>query len=153
MNKLNELKEKKLDNKGFSLVELIIVIAIMAILIGVLAPQYMRYVERSREATDVDAIDSVVSAVATILADPMNKSDTATITPNTNGVVTAVLKAGDAASTDGDTALKEIIPQMPTLKSSAYKKDWEITFKSNGEVNVTPKELADALGYSSPSGS
>ena len=32
---------KKMNNKGFSLVELIIVIAIMAVLIVVLAPQYL----------------------------------------------------------------------------------------------------------------
>ena len=30
--------QKKLGNKGFSLVELIVVIAIMAVLVGVLAP-------------------------------------------------------------------------------------------------------------------
>lgn len=40
------------NNKGFSLVELIIVIAIMAALIGLLAPQYIKYVEKSHSAKD-----------------------------------------------------------------------------------------------------
>lgn len=44
---------KKVNDKGFSLVELIIVVAIMAILITVLVPQYIKYVERSRNATDM----------------------------------------------------------------------------------------------------
>ena len=38
------MKKENMNNKGFSLVELIIVIAIMAILIVVLAPQYLKYV-------------------------------------------------------------------------------------------------------------
>ena len=42
-------KQKSLTNKGFSLVELIIVIAIMAVLVGVLAPQFLKYVEQSRK--------------------------------------------------------------------------------------------------------
>lgn len=51
-------------NKGFSLVELIIVIAIMAILAMVIAPAIIRYIEKSREATDIDACDEVFRAMS-----------------------------------------------------------------------------------------
>ena len=54
---------KKLNNKGFSLVELIIVIAIMAVLIAVLAPQFLRYVERSRLQSDNTAIGELANAI------------------------------------------------------------------------------------------
>lgn len=61
---------KKMNNKGFSLVELIIVIAIMAILVGVLAPQYLKYVEKSRVSADKDQLDSFYTACTTAAADP-----------------------------------------------------------------------------------
>lgn len=60
---------KKTNNKGFSLVELIIVVAIMAILIGVLAPQYIKYVEKSRISSDEQLVDQCYTAVQSALAD------------------------------------------------------------------------------------
>lgn len=59
---------KKLNNKGFSLVELIIVIAIMAILVGVMAPQLMKYIEKSRYSSDVQFFSSVDSALKVAMA-------------------------------------------------------------------------------------
>lgn len=61
---------KKMNNKGFSLVELIIVIAIMAVLIVVLAPQYLKYVEKSRNSTDVTNATEIVSALQIYASDP-----------------------------------------------------------------------------------
>ena len=68
--------KKEMNNKGFSLVELIIVIAIMAILVVVLAPQYLKYVEKSRESADLDNYQAIISAIEIYNSDPSNESVT-----------------------------------------------------------------------------
>jgi len=55
-------------NKGFSLVELIIVIAIMAILAAAIAPALIRYIDKSRKADDIAAAETVNTAVQTSLS-------------------------------------------------------------------------------------
>ena len=65
------------NNKGFSLVELIIVIAIMAILVGVMAPQLIKYIEKTNVSSDTQLCDSVKTAVTTAMMDPsvINSTD------------------------------------------------------------------------------
>lgn len=62
-------KEVRKNNKGFSLVELIVVVAIMAVLMVVLAPAMLRYVEKTRKGKDDSAASEVREAVELALAD------------------------------------------------------------------------------------
>lgn len=53
------------DNRGFSLVELIIVIAIMAIIAGLFANMYMKYVEKAKIAKQEDMAKGFYDAAET----------------------------------------------------------------------------------------
>ena len=68
------------NNKGFSLVELIIVIAIMAILVGVMAPQLIKYIEKTNVSSDTQLCDTIKSAVTTAVMDPTVLNDSASKT-------------------------------------------------------------------------
>ncbi len=74
----------KMNNKGFSLVELIVVIAIMAVLMGVLAPTLIGNIEKSRESKDLQNLDSVYQAVNQALATEAGAKEAASATTNIN---------------------------------------------------------------------
>ena len=61
MKMSEKLQEIKKDNKGFSLVELIIVIAIMAILIGIVGMNVIPQIENANKATDAQVLSAFVS--------------------------------------------------------------------------------------------
>lgn len=77
------------ENKGFSLVELIIVIAIMAILVGVMAPQLIKYIEKTNVSADVQLCDSVKTAVVIAMSDPTVLSSTDYSLNHINSILTA----------------------------------------------------------------
>lgn len=60
---------RKSKNKGFSLIELIVVIAILVVFAAVLIPSIIQYTENSRAQKDASAMDEVVNAFQLALAD------------------------------------------------------------------------------------
>ncbi len=73
---------KKLNNKGFSLVELIIVIAIMVILVVVIAPQYTKFVNNGKISADVQTADEIAVAINVAIAEGKTVSITGTNVAN-----------------------------------------------------------------------
>lgn len=63
------------NNKGFSLVELIIVIAIMAIAVGVMAPQLIKYIEKTNVSSDIQLADTIRTGVTTSIVDAEVQAD------------------------------------------------------------------------------
>ena len=145
---------KKMNNKGFSLVELIIVIAIMVVLIAVLAPQYLKYVEKSRVASDQTTIVEYINAMQVIAADPditldsaksytlTSASGASTITVSgdlaneltTQGMLDATAAAGGSLqSTAYTTASLNIV-----LSYNSTSKIWEVK-NNSGDVEVSGK--------------
>lgn len=60
---------KKMNNKGFSLIELIIVIAIMAILVAIIAPNLTKYLGKSKKKTDKKNADEIAQQLQTAITD------------------------------------------------------------------------------------
>ncbi len=67
--KLFQKRNKKLNNKGFSLVELIVVVMIIAILAVSLAPQVMKWVRNARVSADISTVGDAVNNAQTALMD------------------------------------------------------------------------------------
>ena len=143
------LNKKKKDNKGFTLVELVIVVAILAILVGLLAPQYTKYVEKSRKSADLDNMDEMVKAVQVYAVDK------AVNTTNKAAKVEARITLGNnvnvtgAAEKDVKAALGEYVPKYD--KISRESKQWSVDpyadIKIDAEGGVTasygPKDFAE----------
>lgn len=139
----------KKTNKGFSLVELIIVIAIMAILAGAIAPALIRYIDKSRKSNDVTAAKDIKTAVETALGNEYSYEYLTSASAGT-GNFTAVLEVkpgvkhtSSAAGTDNAASCIEVYT----------KADWPDTDIKNNAAAIKlsiQKEVATNIGEKMP---
>ena len=139
-----KLQAKKQDNKGFSLVELIIVIAIMAILVGIIASQVIPYMEKSRESKDISFLDTCLTSIQTAYADNECTKDIDGLTlsqmcSNADSSIKAV--GEEVAQLIGVPASTNLGTKTSSKKSKNAGADVDVTFtvKNNGgtaEVKV-----------------
>ena len=143
-----------MKNKGFSLVELIIVIAIMAILAAAIAPALIRYIDKSRRSDDVAAAETLNTGAQAALSNEEAYDEIQGVMPAAGGadVVIAEGNPGSAftivatgVSGSGATFLSEINSscsnKAPKLK---FKKDagsgkptkWSVGVSEDGKPVV-----------------
>lgn len=116
----------KKNNKGFSLVELIIVIAIMAILAGALAPALIKYINKSRRSADISNADTIRTAVQTAMSDEDAMEELMKAGDQTDASVSEL----EAITTFGGE-LKSILGDKASIKSKYFDKGNEFTVDIN----------------------
>jgi type IV pilus assembly protein PilA len=112
---------KKLNNKGFSLVELIIVIAIMAILVGVVGTQVIPYLENSRKAKDQQVISSWNTAGMSAYSNAAAKIDATAkyviVVDKKNNKVDCT---ADPSTAKGATEILNYFKQLTGMETKVY---------------------------------
>jgi len=96
---------RKLNNKGFTLVEIVIVIVIIAILAAMLVPALTQWIDKSKLKTFTSACDTIRTAVWSAAADQYAKDGTTTINNWTTVScdVGKVVQSGNGATDNDNT--------------------------------------------------
>ncbi len=143
-----------MNNKGFSLVELIVVVLIMAIIGVALAPQVIKWVNNSRVSSDNNNYDSLVSAAQLALANEdaysAATSTTYTITMAKTGttIKTASADVTDSTTDDFVVAFRAVAPEFKNVKKKEETKvaaNYTITVSDGTVVKGTTPADSSSL--------
>lgn len=100
------MKRSKKDNRGFSLIELVVVMAIMAMLVGIAGIYIFPYIRKSKEQRDVQKISAYCTDAVNAYASSAEKLDDKKIYTIT---VTKGIPKWSVDATDNDGTEVEIL--------------------------------------------
>lgn len=132
----------KKNNKGFSLVELIVVVLIMGIIAVALAPQIMKWVDKARENTDKNQIATIKSTAQSTVADYMTqdtiKAGTYKVVKDTN--VVSVGTEQNAGTNGGKTLATLLTDAMGEFPKPQEGANFYIHVTAAGKVTVDTEQ-------------
>ena len=131
----------KTNNKGFSLVELIVVIAIMAILAAVAIPTFAGFINKANVAADNDFMANLEYAIELAnAADPTFELAEYSVVVDEDGNIDSITYTEVDAATPVTVAKgsdNEIIAAVASVI------DWDYQFKATKDDTVTVKVAVD----------
>ena len=130
---------KKTNNKGFSLIELIIVIAIMAVLVAIIAPNLTKYLGKSKKNTDTKNQDEIESTLKTCITDYEMENDELL---SDGGSLTITWAASGATLSSGNATFKDIVEKAietskTKSKENSSKYAQAVIKKNSGTYKIT----------------
>lgn len=142
---------QKKDNKGFSLVELIVVVAIMAVLMGILVPTLIKNVEKSKKQKDESAIEEIRSQMQNSLADETFSSISQTLTYSGNAIHVQTPMETIQANSDVANFLADVHTNVEdyTFTSKVYKASGVTVQFIIGDEKVVCKSNASGTKFES----
>ena len=137
--------KKTTNNKGFSLIELIIVIAIMAVLVAIIAPNLTKYLGSSKKNTDKKNADELAAQIQTCITDYETENGyigacsiswSQTGASTTNATFQSMLNAAITSSTASKEVTNSYATATVALKGSTGADGYTITV-TLGNASVT----------------
>ena len=144
MNKFQKkLANRKEDNKGFSLVELIIVIAIMAILVGVVGTQVIPYIEKSRKAKDIQVLSGLCTDAMTAYSSNASTLDASKTYKITIDKTNALAVTG--GGTDDNEVLLKAFKELNNVDKTTDLKLESKAGKDISKIEIDCKNTGDMV--------
>lgn len=131
---------KKKNNKGFSLVELIVVVLILGILAVALAPQVMRWVDKAKENSDKNKAKDIESAINIAISEA--QSDGWTVG---TGLTFKIENGSDGLDKIAGTKLED--PVKKTLKLSGSNPKYPQTQAGDSFTVIIDTEYSVTITY------